>query len=193
MASHRDPRFLHNLSYHPRWHHDSIQVKRKGRVRTVAANSCSGYSAFKSRAASSSKPQLPSSSVRRSRSWSGHRLLLQLLVISSLPCQAWATTFKVALVGPWTCDPLYSKSLPDLAARLATSRINKDPSLNKGYWSMRTACQPVPWPALQSWKVMVLQFWAPPTQDTAPQPLCMQKSGMLGFFPGLASNPTWIN
>ncbi|CAG02896.1 unnamed protein product, partial [Tetraodon nigroviridis] len=51
-----------------------------------------------------------------------------------LPCQAWATTFKVALIGPWTCDLLYSKALPDLAARLATSRINKDPDLNKGYW-----------------------------------------------------------
>lgn len=51
-----------------------------------------------------------------------------------LPCQAWATTFKVALIGPWTCDLLYSKALPDLAARLATSRINKDPELNKGYW-----------------------------------------------------------
>ncbi|KAI3373128.1 hypothetical protein L3Q82_006453 [Scortum barcoo] len=60
------------------------------------------------------------------------------------PCQAvhvdktsycsWATTFKVALVGPWTCDLLYSKALPDLAARLATTRINKDPHLNKGYW-----------------------------------------------------------
>uniref|UniRef100_A0A3P9QH61 Guanylate cyclase n=1 Tax=Poecilia reticulata TaxID=8081 RepID=A0A3P9QH61_POERE len=50
-----------------------------------------------------------------------------------LPC-SWATTFKVALVGPWTCDILYSKALPDLAARLATSRINKDPYLNKGYW-----------------------------------------------------------
>uniref|UniRef100_A0A3B3UY74 Guanylate cyclase n=1 Tax=Poecilia latipinna TaxID=48699 RepID=A0A3B3UY74_9TELE len=46
----------------------------------------------------------------------------------------WATTFKVALVGPWTCDILYSKALPDLAARLATSRINKNPYLNKGYW-----------------------------------------------------------
>ncbi|KAM7397852.1 hypothetical protein PAMA_005942 [Pampus argenteus] len=41
---------------------------------------------------------------------------------------------QVALVGPWTCDLLYSKALPDLAARLATTRINKDPYLNKGYW-----------------------------------------------------------
>uniref|UniRef100_A0A3B4UB05 Guanylate cyclase n=1 Tax=Seriola dumerili TaxID=41447 RepID=A0A3B4UB05_SERDU len=51
-----------------------------------------------------------------------------------LICKSWATTFKVALVGPWTCDLLYSKALPDMAARLATSRINKDPHLNKGYW-----------------------------------------------------------
>uniref|UniRef100_A0A8C4IWW1 Guanylate cyclase n=1 Tax=Dicentrarchus labrax TaxID=13489 RepID=A0A8C4IWW1_DICLA len=86
MASHRDPRFLHNLSYHPRWH------------------------------------------------WWGNWFLLPLLMVSFLPCQAWATTFKVALVGPWTCDLLYSKSLPDLAARLATTRINNDPYLNKGYW-----------------------------------------------------------
>lgn len=40
----------------------------------------------------------------------------------------------MALVGPWTCDLLYSKALPDLAARLATARINKNPFLNKGYW-----------------------------------------------------------
>uniref|UniRef100_A0A8C4IX85 Guanylate cyclase n=1 Tax=Dicentrarchus labrax TaxID=13489 RepID=A0A8C4IX85_DICLA len=85
MASHRDPRFLHNLSYHP-------------------------------------------------RCWWGNWFLLPLLMVSFLPCQAWATTFKVALVGPWTCDLLYSKSLPDLAARLATTRINNDPYLNKGYW-----------------------------------------------------------
>ncbi|XP_037603608.1 retinal guanylyl cyclase 1 [Sebastes umbrosus] len=135
MASHRDPRFLHNLSYHPRWQHDSIKVKRKGHKRTAAANSCSGYSLFKSLAASSAKPQMPSSPVQRSRSRCGNWLLLPLVImLSFLPCQSWATTFKVALVGPWTCDLLYSKALPDLAARLATARINKDPYLNKGYW-----------------------------------------------------------
>uniref|UniRef100_A0A8C4IV16 Guanylate cyclase n=1 Tax=Dicentrarchus labrax TaxID=13489 RepID=A0A8C4IV16_DICLA len=142
MASHRDPRFLHNLSYHPRWQHDSIKVKRKRHMWTAATNSCSEYSLFKSLAASSSlssrslssKPQLPSSPVQRSKSWWGNWFLLPLLMVSFLPCQAWATTFKVALVGPWTCDLLYSKSLPDLAARLATTRINNDPYLNKGYW-----------------------------------------------------------
>ncbi|XP_038563471.1 retinal guanylyl cyclase 1 [Micropterus salmoides] len=141
MASHRDPRFLHNLSYHPRWQHDLGKVKRKRHMQTVVTNSCSGYSLDKSLAASSSssgplssKPQLLSSPVQRYRSCWGNWFLLPLLIVSLLPCQAWGTTFKVALVGPWTCDMLYSKALPDLAARLATTRINKDPSLNKGYW-----------------------------------------------------------
>ncbi|XP_029030468.1 retinal guanylyl cyclase 1 [Betta splendens] len=148
MANHRDPRFLHNLSYHPRWQHDSIQVKRKRHTRTEVTKSCTKFSLFKSTSPSSSsslllssrsikasvKPQLPSTPVqccRRSwRNW----FLLPLLMVSFLPGHAWATTFKVALVGPWTCDLLYSKALPDLAARLATSRINKDPYLNQGYW-----------------------------------------------------------
>uniref|UniRef100_A0A671YD27 Guanylate cyclase n=1 Tax=Sparus aurata TaxID=8175 RepID=A0A671YD27_SPAAU len=107
-------------------------------MRTVATNSSSEYSLSKSIEASSSlssgpsKPQLPSSKCFRS-CW-GNWFLLPLVLFLILPCQAWATTFKVALVGPWTCDLLYSKALPDLAARLATSRINKDPYLNKGYW-----------------------------------------------------------
>ncbi|XP_068187273.1 retinal guanylyl cyclase 1 [Antennarius striatus] len=122
MASHRDPRFLHNLSYHPRWQHNSKKVKRKRRMQTGATRS------------SSFKPQLPSSFIQCSgRRW-GNWFLLPLLMVSFLPCQAWATTFKVALVGPWTCDLLYSKALPDLAAGLATTRINRDPHLNKGYW-----------------------------------------------------------
>uniref|UniRef100_A0A8D0CLM5 Guanylate cyclase n=1 Tax=Scleropages formosus TaxID=113540 RepID=A0A8D0CLM5_SCLFO len=44
------------------------------------------------------------------------------------------TPWGVAIVGPWTCDPLFSKALPDTAARLAMSRINKNPYLSKGYW-----------------------------------------------------------
>ncbi|KAM9846381.1 retinal guanylyl cyclase 1 [Aulostomus maculatus] len=137
MASHRDPRFLHNLSYHPRWQQNSIQLKRKRYMRTMATNSSSVISLFKSLSTSSSlssKPQLPSSPIRHWRNWWGNWFLLPLLTVLLLPCQAWATTFKVALVGPWTCDLLYSKALPDLAARLAISRINKDPYLNKGYW-----------------------------------------------------------
>uniref|UniRef100_A0A7N8YFX1 Guanylate cyclase n=1 Tax=Mastacembelus armatus TaxID=205130 RepID=A0A7N8YFX1_9TELE len=82
----------------------------------------------------SAKPQLPLSPVQCPRSWWRNWFFLPLFMLSLLPCQAWATTFKVALVGPWTCDLLYSKALPDLAARLAMNRINKDPHLTKGYW-----------------------------------------------------------
>uniref|UniRef100_A0A8C2IIS1 Guanylate cyclase n=1 Tax=Cyprinus carpio TaxID=7962 RepID=A0A8C2IIS1_CYPCA len=70
----------------------------------------------------------------RSHSWWGNCILLPLVMLSYLPCEAWGTTFKIAIVGPWACDPMFSKALPDLAARLAISRINKDPDLNKGYW-----------------------------------------------------------
>lgn len=89
-------------------------------------NSCSDCRVFQSPS--------PSSTVRRCRSRKGIWFLLPLLVASFMPCHAWATTFKIVLVGPWTCDLLYSKSLPDTVARLATTRINKDPHLNKGYW-----------------------------------------------------------
>ncbi|KAM3601555.1 uncharacterized protein V6R79_014823 [Siganus canaliculatus] len=119
-----------------------MNAKRKRHSWTVVASGRGGSRQFKSLAVSSSlssgslssKPQLPSSPAQRCGSWWGSWFLLPLLMVSFLPCQAWATTFKVALVGPWTCDILYSKALPDLAARLATSRINKDPYLNKGYW-----------------------------------------------------------
>uniref|UniRef100_A0A3Q3K9V4 Guanylate cyclase n=1 Tax=Monopterus albus TaxID=43700 RepID=A0A3Q3K9V4_MONAL len=114
-----DPHLLHNLSYHPRWQYDSVKVKRKRHIQMVVTKT---------------KSQLPLSPVQNSRNWWGSWFLLPLFIVSFLPCQAWATTFKVALVGPWTCDLLYSKALPDLAARLATTRINKDPYLNKGYW-----------------------------------------------------------
>uniref|UniRef100_A0AAQ5Z3D5 Guanylate cyclase n=1 Tax=Amphiprion ocellaris TaxID=80972 RepID=A0AAQ5Z3D5_AMPOC len=77
---------------------------------------------------------LPSTPIQHTRRWRGNWILLSFFMISFLPCQAWATTFTMALVGPWTCDLLYSKALPDLAARLAIARINKDPYLNKGYW-----------------------------------------------------------
>ncbi|KAM9781267.1 retinal guanylyl cyclase 1 [Syngnathus typhle] len=133
MASHRDPRFLHNLSHHPRWQHDSLKPRRK---RHMCKNNVSCRLFFLSWSKSSwmLKPQRPWYPVQRSKSCWASWLLMPLLLISSLPCQAWATTFKVALVGPWTCDPFYSKALPDSAARLAIARINKDPHLNKGYW-----------------------------------------------------------
>uniref|UniRef100_A0A673CDT4 Guanylate cyclase n=1 Tax=Sphaeramia orbicularis TaxID=375764 RepID=A0A673CDT4_9TELE len=142
MASHKDPRFLHNLSFHPRWHQGAIKIKQKRLVNTGRSKNRCGCSLFQLQSLStslsspllSSESHLPLTPVQCSRSWRGKWFIVFLLMVSFLPSQAWATTFKVALVGPWTCDLLYSKAHPDLAARLATSRINKDPYLNKGYW-----------------------------------------------------------
>lgn len=141
MASHRDPRFLHNLSYHPRWQHNANKVKKK-RLHRGPTDSCIQCAGLKSSAVSSlssthsltSTTCSPLSPLGCPGRWCRNGFLLLLVLFIFLPCQAWATTFKVALIGPWTCDLLYSKALPDLAARLATSRINKDPNLNRGYW-----------------------------------------------------------
>uniref|UniRef100_A0A6Q2Z1Z0 Guanylate cyclase n=1 Tax=Esox lucius TaxID=8010 RepID=A0A6Q2Z1Z0_ESOLU len=46
----------------------------------------------------------------------------------------WAMTYKIALIGPWTCDILFSRALPRAAVNLALSRLNKDPRLKGGYW-----------------------------------------------------------
>uniref|UniRef100_A0AAZ1XZZ9 Guanylate cyclase n=1 Tax=Oreochromis aureus TaxID=47969 RepID=A0AAZ1XZZ9_OREAU len=81
-----------------------------------------------------SVPQLLSSALQHTRSWWRNWFLLPFLIVSFFPHQASATTFTMALVGPWTCDLLYSKALPDLAASLAINRINKNTYLNKGYW-----------------------------------------------------------
>uniref|UniRef100_A0A8C5APX9 Guanylate cyclase n=1 Tax=Gadus morhua TaxID=8049 RepID=A0A8C5APX9_GADMO len=40
------------------------------------------------------------------------------------------TRFRVGVVGPWGCDPLFSKAMPGVAAQLAVDRINKDPALS---------------------------------------------------------------
>lgn len=57
---------------------------------------------------------------------------LCLLALTSLPQRIWAPPYKIGVVGPWTCDPLFSKALPEVAARLAIERINKDPSFDLG-------------------------------------------------------------
>ncbi|KAL7374649.1 hypothetical protein ABVT39_004666 [Epinephelus coioides] len=62
-----------------------------------------------------------------------HGLLRFLLVLLAsfclLPCPAQAAWFRVGVVGPWGCDPLFAKALPSVAAQLAVNRINKDPAL----------------------------------------------------------------
>uniref|UniRef100_A0A8C8CKP9 Guanylate cyclase n=1 Tax=Oncorhynchus tshawytscha TaxID=74940 RepID=A0A8C8CKP9_ONCTS len=64
----------------------------------------------------------------------GAWLLWFLLASLSVPCAARSTStvFKVGVVGPWKCDPLFAKALPQTAAQLAVERINNDPSLSLG-------------------------------------------------------------
>ncbi|XP_016015890.1 retinal guanylyl cyclase 2 isoform X1 [Rousettus aegyptiacus] len=58
---------------------------------------------------------------------------LCFLVLTCFPQQVWAPPYKIGVVGPWACDPLFSKALPEIAAQLATERINRDPSFDLGY------------------------------------------------------------
>ncbi|KAM3857696.1 retinal guanylyl cyclase 2-like [Diretmus argenteus] len=53
-----------------------------------------------------------------------------------LPCitEVWATTFKLAVIGPWSCDPMFSNALPTAAVNLALSRLRSDSGLSRGYW-----------------------------------------------------------
>uniref|UniRef100_A0A7M4FF72 guanylate cyclase n=1 Tax=Crocodylus porosus TaxID=8502 RepID=A0A7M4FF72_CROPO len=54
-------------------------------------------------------------------------LVLGIIVLS---CPAHCEAFKMGLVGPWDCDPFFSKAFPEVAAKLAVDRINEDPSLD---------------------------------------------------------------
>ncbi|XP_051998032.1 retinal guanylyl cyclase 2 isoform X2 [Xyrauchen texanus] len=54
------------------------------------------------------------------------------LLCLCLPPASTAATLRVGVVGPWSCDPLFTKAEPSMAARLAVERINKDPSLSQG-------------------------------------------------------------
>lgn len=42
-------------------------------------------------------------------------------------------TFKLALIGPWSCDPMFSRAMPTAAANLALSRLQNDKGLRGGY------------------------------------------------------------
>lgn len=44
-----------------------------------------------------------------------------------------SATFKIALIGPWSCDPMFSRAMPTTAANLALSRIQSDSGLSRGY------------------------------------------------------------
>ncbi|XP_036380077.1 retinal guanylyl cyclase 2-like [Megalops cyprinoides] len=59
-------------------------------------------------------------------------LLWVVLGVLMSPCCVQCLTFKVGVLGPWNCDPVFPKAFPGLAARLAVARINQDQSLDLG-------------------------------------------------------------
>ncbi|PWA20237.1 hypothetical protein CCH79_00003603, partial [Gambusia affinis] len=61
-----------------------------------------------------------------------HFLLWILLGVLTFPCCVHCLIFKVGILGPWNCDPVYYRALPTAAAKLAVSRINRDPGLDLG-------------------------------------------------------------
>lgn len=74
------------------------------------------------------------SSLSRVLRWPGPGLpgLLLLLLLPSP--SAFSAVFKVGVLGPWACDPIFARARPDLAARLATDRLNRDLALDGGPW-----------------------------------------------------------
>ncbi|XP_061105345.1 retinal guanylyl cyclase 2-like [Conger conger] len=78
-----------------------------------------------------SRSGIPDAEQTRTCAPPRHAGVLGLLLLAlCLPVNSHATVFKVGLVGPWSCDPLFGKAMPDLAARLAVNRINRDASLS---------------------------------------------------------------
>lgn len=59
-------------------------------------------------------------------------LLWIFLGVLTFPCCVRCLIFKVGVLGPWNCDPVYYRALPTAAARLAVSRINGDLTLDLG-------------------------------------------------------------
>ncbi|XP_036411748.1 LOW QUALITY PROTEIN: retinal guanylyl cyclase 2 [Colossoma macropomum] len=55
-----------------------------------------------------------------------------ILGVLTFPCCVQCLIFKVGVVGPWNCDPVFSKALPAVASKLAINRINEDFSLDLG-------------------------------------------------------------
>lgn len=56
----------------------------------------------------------------------GRGLGLLLLLLSPLLPSALSAAVTVGVLGPWACDPIFARARPDLAARLAASRLNHE-------------------------------------------------------------------
>ncbi|XP_019742856.1 retinal guanylyl cyclase 2 isoform X2 [Hippocampus comes] len=57
-------------------------------------------------------------------------LVFVILGLLPFPCCVRGLVFKVGVLGPWNCDPVFYRTQPAAAARLAVTRINEDLSLN---------------------------------------------------------------
>uniref|UniRef100_A0A8V5HBT8 Guanylate cyclase n=1 Tax=Melopsittacus undulatus TaxID=13146 RepID=A0A8V5HBT8_MELUD len=66
--------------------------------------------------------------------WLPHPFLFLLLLLLLPPPPTHTATFKVGVMGPWSCDPILARAYPELASRLATTRLNGDPNYNQVYW-----------------------------------------------------------
>ncbi|XP_004857646.1 retinal guanylyl cyclase 1 [Heterocephalus glaber] len=66
----------------------------------------------------------PTPDLPRALPWPG--MLRFLLLLLFPPPSAFSAVFKVGVLGPWTCDPIFARARPDLAARLAAARLNRD-------------------------------------------------------------------
>uniref|UniRef100_A0A6I8NGJ3 Guanylate cyclase n=1 Tax=Ornithorhynchus anatinus TaxID=9258 RepID=A0A6I8NGJ3_ORNAN len=75
---------------------------------------------------------MPGFSLRARRGAPTPRAFLLPLLLSRL-VPALTATFTVGVLGPWACDPIFGRARPELAARLAVARINRDPALSAGY------------------------------------------------------------
>ncbi|XP_028320283.1 retinal guanylyl cyclase 2 [Gouania willdenowi] len=62
-----------------------------------------------------------------------HTILIWVFLgVLTLPSCVRCLIFKVGVLGPWNCDPVYYRALPTTAAKLAVNRINGDSSLDLG-------------------------------------------------------------
>ncbi|XP_076836964.1 retinal guanylyl cyclase 2-like [Brachyhypopomus gauderio] len=64
-------------------------------------------------------------------SFPSHGAWLLWLVLAGLSTSHMvkAAVFRVGVLGPWSCDPMFAKAMPGVAAQLAVERINRDRSL----------------------------------------------------------------
>ncbi|XP_026645152.1 retinal guanylyl cyclase 2 [Microtus ochrogaster] len=64
---------------------------------------------------------------------SNFRQYVGLLALVSLLRWTRALPYKIGVIGPWTCDPFFSKALPEVAAGLAIERISRDVEFDRSY------------------------------------------------------------